>query len=68
MLVQLRWKYGRHGRLVALPSALAAVATNFALLLVFSFSPARRVTYYCRLVRSLGKLAFLVGRRSFEYG
>lgn len=68
MLVQLRWKYGRHGRLRALPSALAAVAAHLVLLAVFSFSPKRRVTYYCRFVRSLGKLAFLVGRRSFEYG
>ena len=68
MLVQLRWKYGRHGRLVALPSALAAVAANLGLLVVFSLSPKRRVTYYCRLIRSLGKLAFLTGRRSFEYG
>jgi succinoglycan biosynthesis protein ExoM len=68
MLVQLRWKYGRQGRLVALPSALAATAANLTLFLVFSLSPKRRVTYYCRLVRSLGKLAFLTGRRSFEYG
>lgn len=68
MLVQLRWKYGRHGRLVALPSALAAIAANSMLLLAFSLSPTRRLTYYCRLVRSVGKLAFLTGRRSFEYG
>lgn len=68
MLVQLRWKYGRHGRLVALPSALAAIAANLVLLVGFALSPKRRVTYYCRLVRSLGKLAFLTGRRSFEYG
>jgi succinoglycan biosynthesis protein ExoM len=68
MLVQLRWKYGQHGRLVAFPSALAATAANLVLLAVFSLSPKRRVTYYCRLVRSLGKLAFLTGRRSFEYG
>lgn len=68
MLVQLRWKYGRHGRLVALPSALAATAANLMLLLAFSLSPKRRLTYYCRLVRSVGKLAFLTGRRSFEYG
>jgi glycosyltransferase involved in cell wall biosynthesis len=68
MLVQLRWKYGRHGRLAAFPSALAAIAANLALLVAFSLSPRRRVTYYCRLVRSLGKLAFLTGRRSFEYG
>lgn len=68
MLVQLRWKYGRYGRLVAFPAALAAIAANLVLLLVFSFSPRRRVTCYCRFVRSLGKLAFLIGRRSFEYG
>jgi succinoglycan biosynthesis protein ExoM len=68
MLVQLRWKYGRHGRLVALPSALAAVAANLGLLVVFSLSPKRGLIYYCRLVRSVGKLAFLAGRRSFEYG
>jgi succinoglycan biosynthesis protein ExoM len=68
MLVQLRWKYGRHGRLVALPSALAAIAANLGLLALFTFSPKTRVTYYCRLVRSLGKLAFLTGLRSFEYG
>lgn len=68
MLVQLRWKYGRYGRLLAFPYALAAVAANLALLVLFSLSPKRRLTYYCRLVRSLGKLAFLTGRRSFEYG
>ena len=68
MLVQLRWKYGRYGRLVAFPSALAAIAANFLLLLAFSFSPKKRLAYYCRLVRSVGKLAFLTGRRSFEYG
>jgi succinoglycan biosynthesis protein ExoM len=67
MLVQLRWKYGRYGRLLALPSTLAAIAANLGLLAVFSFSSGRRVTYYCRLVRSLGKLAFLTGLRSFEY-
>lgn len=68
MLVQLRWKYGRHGRLLAFPSALAAVAANLLFFAAFSFSAKRRVTYYCRLVRSLGKLAFLTGFRSFEYG
>jgi len=68
MLVQLRWKYGRYGRLVALPSALAGIGANLGLLVVFSISPKRRVTFYCRLIRSLGKLAFLTGRRSFEYG
>lgn len=67
MLVQLRWKYGRHGRLLALPSTVAAIAANLGLLAAFSFSPGKRVTYYCRLVRSLGKLAFLTGLRSFEY-
>ena len=67
MLVQLRWKYGRHGRLLALPATLAAIAANLGLLAVFSFSPERRVSYYCRLVRSLGKLALLTGLRSFEY-
>jgi succinoglycan biosynthesis protein ExoM len=67
MLVQLRWKYGRYGRLLALPSTLAAIAANLGLLAVFCFSPEKRLTYYCRLVRSLGKLAFLTGLRSFEY-
>jgi len=67
MLVQLRWKYGRHGRLLALPATLAAIVANLGLLAVFSFSPEKRVAYYCRLVRSLGKLAFLTGLRSFEY-
>jgi len=67
MLVQLRWKYGRHGRLLALPATLAAIAVNLGLLVVFSLSPERRITYYCRLVRSLGKLALLTGLRSFEY-
>lgn len=67
MLVQLRWKYGRHGRLLALPSTLAAIGLNSALLLAFSLVPERRLTYYCRLLRSLGKLAYLTGLRSFEY-
>lgn len=67
MLVQLRWKYGRHGRLLALPATLAAIGANLVLLAVFFFSSERRITYYCRLVRSLGKLAFLTGLRSFEY-
>lgn len=67
MLVQLRWKYGKHGRLLALPSTLAAIAANLGLLAIFSFSSSRRLTYYCRLVRSSGKLAFLTGLRSFEY-
>ena len=67
MLVQLRWKYGRHGRLLALPSTLAAIGLNSLLLFAFSLVAERRMTYYVRLVRSLGKLAFLTGLRSFEY-
>lgn len=67
MLVQLRWKYGRHGRLLALPATLAAIAANLGLLAAFSFYPGKRLTYYCRVVRSFGKLAFLTGLRSFEY-
>jgi glycosyltransferase involved in cell wall biosynthesis len=67
MLVQLRWKYGRHGRLLAIPSTLAAIGLNLALLFAFSLVAERRLDYYVRLVRSLGKLAFLTGLRSFEY-
>ena len=36
---------------------------GLGLLAVFSFSSSKRLTYYCRFVRSLGKLAFLTGLR-----